>query len=76
MRVVIAGGGAVGTYIADELRRSNHAVVIVEIDERRVNEAVAARSSWVITASNRACFKSFPNTPATLPLDDRPVCEL
>jgi trk system potassium uptake protein TrkA len=41
MRVVIAGGGAVGTYIADELRRSNHDVVIVEVDERRVEEALA-----------------------------------
>lgn len=40
MRVVIAGGGAVGTYIADELRRSDHEVVIVEVDERRVNEAI------------------------------------
>jgi trk system potassium uptake protein TrkA len=41
MRVVIAGGGNVGTYIADELRRSDHDVVIVEVDERRVEEALA-----------------------------------
>jgi trk system potassium uptake protein TrkA len=41
MRVVIAGGGAVGTYIGDELRKSDHDVVIVEVDQRRVEEAAA-----------------------------------
>jgi trk system potassium uptake protein TrkA len=42
MRVVIAGGGNVGTYIADELRRADHDVVIVEVDPKRVAEAVAS----------------------------------
>jgi trk system potassium uptake protein TrkA len=41
MRVVIAGGGNVGTYIADELR-ADHDVVIVEVDPKRVSEAVAS----------------------------------
>jgi trk system potassium uptake protein TrkA len=42
MKVVIAGGGNVGTYIADELHRAQHEVVIVEVDPRRVAEAVDA----------------------------------
>ena len=42
MKVVIAGGGNVGTYIADELRRADHDVVIVEVDPRRVAEATKA----------------------------------
>ena len=41
MRVVIAGGGNVGTYIADELHRANHEVLIVEIDANRVADAEA-----------------------------------
>lgn len=39
MRVVIAGGGNVGTYIADELRKGGHEVLIVEIDANRVQQA-------------------------------------
>lgn len=42
MRVVIAGGGNVGTYIAGELERAGHDVLIVEIDPRRVEQAQAA----------------------------------
>jgi trk system potassium uptake protein TrkA len=40
MRVVIAGGGNVGTYIADELHRAGHEVLLVEVDPARVEEAV------------------------------------
>jgi trk system potassium uptake protein TrkA len=36
MRVVIAGGGNVGTYIAKELQQAGHDVLIVEIDPDRV----------------------------------------
>ena len=36
MRVVIAGGGNVGTYIASELRKGDHEVLIVEVDGARV----------------------------------------
>jgi trk system potassium uptake protein TrkA len=32
MRVVIAGGGQVGTHIADELQRAGHEVLIIEVD--------------------------------------------
>jgi trk system potassium uptake protein TrkA len=39
MRVVIAGGGNVGTFIADELHRGGHEVLIVEIDADRVEMA-------------------------------------
>jgi trk system potassium uptake protein TrkA len=39
MRVVIAGGGNVGTFIADELHRGGHEVLIVEIDADRVELA-------------------------------------
>lgn len=41
MRVVIVGGGNVGTYIADELHRAGHEVLIVEADANRVAEAEA-----------------------------------
>jgi trk system potassium uptake protein TrkA len=40
MRVVIVGGGNVGTYIADELSRTGHEVMVVEVDPARVEEAV------------------------------------
>ncbi|HKY65346.1 MAG TPA: NAD-binding protein, partial [Acidimicrobiales bacterium] len=36
MKVVIAGGGAVGTFIAGELQDAGHDVHIIEQDEDRV----------------------------------------
>jgi trk system potassium uptake protein TrkA len=39
VRVVIAGGGRIGTFVARELRHSGHAVTIVEIDPDRVAHA-------------------------------------
>src|SRR4051812_12699839 len=39
MKVVIAGGGNVGTFIAAELHKAGHDVVIVEVDPDRVREA-------------------------------------
>lgn len=42
MRVVIAGGGNVGTYIAGELQGAGHDVLIVEVDPDRVARAQAA----------------------------------
>ena len=39
MRVIIIGGGNVGTYIAAELARSGHDVLIVEVDPERVAQA-------------------------------------
>ncbi len=41
MRVVLVGGGNVGTYIARELHASGHEVLIVEADPNRVTEALA-----------------------------------
>jgi trk system potassium uptake protein TrkA len=41
MRVVIAGGGAVGKFIGAELVAADHEVTIVEVDDRRVAQAVA-----------------------------------
>ena len=41
MRVVIAGGGNVGTYIAGELQKVGHEVVIVEVDQARVAQAIS-----------------------------------
>lgn len=41
MRVVIAGGGNVGTFIAEDLAKAGHEVVIVEVDADRVAEAEA-----------------------------------
>jgi trk system potassium uptake protein TrkA len=51
MRVLIVGGGNVGTYIAAELREAKHDVTIVEVDSERVDQALAAGSppgvSWL-----------------------------
>ena len=41
MRVVIAGGGNVGTFIAEDLAKAGHEVVIVEVDADRVAQARA-----------------------------------
>ncbi len=41
MRVVIAGGGNVGTFIAAELHSAGHDVVIVEVDPVRVKQAAS-----------------------------------
>ena len=52
MRVVIAGGGNVGTFIADDLARAGHDVAIVEIDAERVAAAQANGEppgvAWVV----------------------------
>jgi trk system potassium uptake protein TrkA len=52
MRVVIAGGGNVGQFIATELTQAGHDVMIVEIDGDRVAEAQMrnepAGVSWLI----------------------------
>jgi trk system potassium uptake protein TrkA len=42
VRVVIAGGGNVGTFIASELAQSGHEVTVVEIDGDRVARMRAA----------------------------------
>lgn len=51
MRVVIAGGGNVGTFIAEDLAKAGHEVVIVEVDGDRVADAERAGEpagvSWV-----------------------------
>jgi len=39
MRIIIAGGGNVGMYIADDLAKAGHDVGIVEIDDERVAAA-------------------------------------
>jgi len=39
MRVVIAGAGSVGTFIAEDLAKAGHEVVIVEVDADRVESA-------------------------------------
>jgi trk system potassium uptake protein TrkA len=41
MKVVIAGGGNVGTFIAGELQRAGHEITIIEIDPDRVARAQA-----------------------------------
>lgn len=40
MRVVVAGAGSVGTFMAEDLARAGHEVVIVEVDANRVQRAV------------------------------------
>ena len=41
MKVVIAGGGAVGAFIAGELQEAGHEVHIIEQDEDRVSRMLA-----------------------------------
>ena len=52
MRVVIAGGGNVGTFIADDLIKAGHEVTVVEVDRERVEEAQRSAEqggiTWVI----------------------------
>ncbi len=52
MKVVIAGGGAVGTFIATDLAAAGHQVTVVEVDRSRAEAAVAAEEtpgvSWVV----------------------------
>jgi trk system potassium uptake protein TrkA len=52
MRVVIAGGGNVGTYIAKELQQAGHEVLIVESDADRVNRQVKANEPPGVTWLN------------------------
>lgn len=51
MRVIIVGGGNVGTYIAKELVEAKHEVVIVEIDPVRMDRAekggIGAGATWL-----------------------------
>ncbi|CAB4617671.1 unannotated protein [freshwater metagenome] len=44
MRVIIAGGGNVGTYIATELQTAGHEVLIIEVDPQRVQQALADKA--------------------------------
>ena len=41
MRVVIVGGGNVGTFMAEELAKAEHEVVLVEVDPDRVRQMEA-----------------------------------
>lgn len=51
MRVVVAGAGSVGTFMAEDLAKAGHEVVIVEVDTNRVSEALelgeAPGVTWV-----------------------------
>ncbi|MFZ4518554.1 MAG: potassium channel family protein [Microthrixaceae bacterium] len=52
MRVLVVGGGKVGTFIASELVGAGHEVVILDADAQRVAEAAdtgaAAGAEWVV----------------------------
>ena len=52
MRVVVAGAGKVGAYIADDLQKAGHAVTLVELDADRAAAAQAigepAGVRWVV----------------------------
>ena len=57
MRVVIAGGGNVGTFIAVELAQAGHEVTVVEVDPDRV------RPAWRRERAGRRALARRP-TPA------------
>lgn len=48
MRVVIVGGGKVGSHLARELRRNGLAVVVIESDEARALEVAEDTGALVI----------------------------
>jgi trk system potassium uptake protein TrkA len=52
MKIVIAGGGAVGTFMAGELQEGGHEVTIIEVDADRVARAEKAAEPpgvrWVL----------------------------
>lgn len=48
MRVAIAGAGAVGRSIAQELVDNDHDVMLIERDERSVEPESVARAEWVL----------------------------
>ena len=52
MRVVIAGGGNVGTYIATELQKVGHEVLIIEVDPNRYARAIASDETPGVTWLN------------------------
>ncbi|HET8931079.1 MAG TPA: TrkA family potassium uptake protein [Acidimicrobiales bacterium] len=47
MKVAIAGGGKVGTYIASDLVRSGHEVVLIERDPARAAEVAATSKATI-----------------------------
>jgi len=49
VRVVIAGAGSVGTFIATDLVKAGHEVVLVEVDASRVAEAREAQEPAGVT---------------------------
>jgi trk system potassium uptake protein len=42
MRVLVAGGGKVGTFVAGELARSGHLVTVIEVDMDKVSQMQSA----------------------------------
>ena len=52
MKVVIVGGGNVGTFISSELTRGGHDVTIIEMEAERVARAQStgepAADRWVL----------------------------
>ncbi|CAN5717838.1 TrkA family potassium uptake protein [soil metagenome] len=52
MRVIVAGGGNVGSFIASDLEQAGHEVVIVEVDAAKVELARAtgepAGCTWIV----------------------------
>ena len=52
MKVIIVGGGNVGTFIAEELTRAGHELIIIEVDADRVAKAERSGepdgATWVL----------------------------
>ena len=55
MKVVIAGGGNVGVFIAEDLAKAGHEIVIVEVDADRVAEAAPTCSAGISWVTADAC---------------------
>ena len=68
MKVVIAGGGNVGTFMAAELAQAGHDITIVEVDPERVKTAVrSAEPPGVLWLNADACEV---DNLRKVPLDD------
>lgn len=48
MKTVIVGGGKIGSFLARELRRNRHAVVVIERDPRRARKVAEDTGALVI----------------------------
>ena len=77
MRVAIAGAGNVGTFIAEELTKNAHEVLLIEQSPEVAARLVASgRAEWLIpTSENAAATQRARRELAIHPDSDEPSAE-